>query len=72
MASIGSSRRYSPSKQTEEGTSHLLSSQQEQKGVFRTNCMDCLDRTNVVQSVLARNILLSQLYKVVVASCSST
>jgi hypothetical protein len=24
-----------------------------QKGVFRTNCMDCLDRTNVVQSLLA-------------------
>ena len=24
-----------------------------QKGIFRTNCMDCLDRTNVVQSLLA-------------------
>ncbi len=24
-----------------------------QRGVFRTNCMDCLDRTNVVQSLLA-------------------
>ena len=24
-----------------------------QKGVFRTNCMDCLDRTNVVQAYLA-------------------
>ncbi len=24
-----------------------------QKGLFRTNCMDCLDRTNVVQSLLA-------------------
>ena len=32
-----------------------------QVGVFRTNCMDCLDRTNVVQSVLARNVLLRQL-----------
>lgn len=32
-----------------------------QTGVFRTNCMDCLDRTNVVQSVLARNVLLQQL-----------
>ena len=32
-----------------------------QKGVFRTNCMDCLDRTNVVQSVLARRILHKQL-----------
>ncbi|KOB72019.1 putative sac1 suppressor of actin mutations 1-like protein, partial [Operophtera brumata] len=26
----------------------------EQSGVFRTNCVDCLDRTNVVQSLLAR------------------
>ena len=25
-----------------------------QAGVFRTNCIDCLDRTNVVQSVFAR------------------
>ncbi|KAK9511175.1 hypothetical protein O3M35_005787 [Rhynocoris fuscipes] len=25
----------------------------EQEGVFRTNCIDCLDRTNVVQSMLA-------------------
>lgn len=24
-----------------------------QEGVFRTNCIDCLDRTNVVQSMLA-------------------
>lgn len=35
-----------------------------QVGVFRTNCMDCLDRTNVVQSVLARNVLLRQLSSV--------
>lgn len=35
---------------------------EEQRGVFRTNCMDCLDRTNVVQSVLARNILHRQLH----------
>lgn len=35
-----------------------------QSGVFRTNCMDCLDRTNVVQSVLARNVLLRQLNSV--------
>lgn len=28
-----------------------------QKGVFRTNCVDCLDRTNVVQSLLGRRIL---------------
>ncbi|KAI9503285.1 SacI homology domain-containing protein [Coemansia spiralis] len=32
-----------------------------QLGVIRTNCMDCLDRTNVVQSELARAILTRQL-----------
>lgn len=36
---------------------------QEQKGVMRTNCMDCLDRTNVVQSVFSRKILHQQLFK---------
>lgn len=28
-----------------------------QTGTFRTNCVDCLDRTNVVQSLLARHML---------------
>lgn len=32
-----------------------------QVGVIRTNCIDCLDRTNVVQSVIARRILGDQL-----------
>ncbi|ELT87336.1 hypothetical protein CAPTEDRAFT_220075 [Capitella teleta] len=32
-----------------------------QDGVFRTNCIDCLDRTNVVQSLLARRSLQAQL-----------
>ncbi|KAJ3043751.1 Phosphatidylinositide phosphatase SAC1 [Rhizophlyctis rosea] len=32
-----------------------------QSSVVRTNCMDCLDRTNVVQSVLARRSLNLQL-----------
>ncbi|KAF8535011.1 SacI homology domain-containing protein [Trichophaea hybrida] len=34
---------------------------QRQHGVLRTNCMDCLDRTNVVQSGSARRALESQL-----------
>ncbi|KAI5802895.1 SacI homology domain-containing protein [Pyronema domesticum] len=34
---------------------------QHQAGVLRTNCMDCLDRTNVVQSGSARRALESQL-----------
>ncbi|KAM8882787.1 phosphatidylinositol-3-phosphatase SAC1-A [Synchiropus picturatus] len=33
----------------------------QQRGVFRSNCMDCLDRTNVIQSMLARCSLQSQL-----------
>ncbi|KIY65285.1 hypothetical protein CYLTODRAFT_357070 [Cylindrobasidium torrendii FP15055 ss-10] len=32
-----------------------------QKGVFRVNCIDCLDRTNVVQSAFARHVLTKQL-----------
>ena len=34
-----------------------------QKGIFRTNCMDCLDRTNVVQSVFARQLLVKWMSK---------
>ncbi|EIN10872.1 inositol polyphosphate phosphatase [Punctularia strigosozonata HHB-11173 SS5] len=26
----------------------------EQKGIFRTNCLDCLDRTNFIQDILSR------------------
>lgn len=34
---------------------------QHQSGVFRVNCIDCCDRTNVVQTYIARTILLQQL-----------
>ena len=34
-----------------------------QNGVIRTNCVDNLDRTNVFQSVIARNVLLQQLHQ---------
>ncbi|XP_034249540.1 phosphatidylinositide phosphatase SAC2 isoform X2 [Thrips palmi] len=34
-----------------------------QKGVFRVNCIDCLDRTNVVQTALAKAAMEIQLYK---------
>jgi phosphatidylinositol 4-phosphatase len=27
-----------------------------QKGVFRTNCIDCLDRTNIVQTLISRHL----------------
>ncbi|KAI5951051.1 SAC1 [Candida jiufengensis] len=34
-----------------------------QKAIVRTNCMDCLDRTNVVQSMIGRWFLQNQLLK---------
>ena len=34
-----------------------------QRGVLRVNCVDCLDRTNVVQTAIARVILETQLTK---------
>jgi hypothetical protein len=36
----------------------------EQTGTFRVNCIDCLDRTNVVESALARHTLTNQLTQV--------
>ena len=33
----------------------------QQEGVFRSNCMDCLDRTNVVQGLFAKVTLEEQL-----------
>lgn len=35
-----------------------------QKGVLRTNCIDCLDRTNVVQTVFGRFILHKMLHRI--------
>lgn len=45
-------------------------SKNSQKGIIRSNCMDCLDRTNVVQSVFARNILHDILGKLGIGSKS--
>ncbi|KAI0321997.1 SacI homology domain-containing protein [Amylostereum chailletii] len=36
------------------GTEDIIT---QQKGVFRTNCLDCLDRTNFVQDILSRTTL---------------
>ncbi|XP_076303932.1 phosphatidylinositol-3-phosphatase SAC1-like isoform X2 [Tachypleus tridentatus] len=41
-----------------DGTAVLV-----QDGVFRTNCIDCLDRTNVVQNMVGRRSLQQQLQK---------
>ncbi|KAM3140580.1 hypothetical protein pb186bvf_007392 [Paramecium bursaria] len=35
----------------------IVNIQSQQKEIIRTNCVDCLDRTNVVQSVIARYVL---------------
>ncbi|KAF2218260.1 SacI homology domain-containing protein [Elsinoe ampelina] len=43
---------------TESLSSRLLKTQ---AGVVRTNCMDCLDRTNVVQSAIGGQVLTNQL-----------
>ena len=32
----------------------------DQRSVFRVNCMDCLDRTNVVQAAIARQVMETQ------------
>ena len=48
-----------PSQGAFAAMAHEMS--QTQSGVIRTNCIDCLDRTNVVQSMLARLTLLEQL-----------
>ncbi|CED82657.1 Phosphoinositide phosphatase SAC1 [Phaffia rhodozyma] len=42
-----------------------------QKGTFRTNCIDCLDRTNVVQSAFARSVLTTQLASVGLTNLSA-
>lgn len=47
----------------EKINSHTCQIYNKQIGVVRTNCMDCLDRTNVVQSVLSRVIAHKQLWK---------
>ncbi|KAF4615242.1 hypothetical protein D9613_002633 [Agrocybe pediades] len=44
----------------------------QQKGVFRVNCIDCLDRTNVVQSAFARYVLNKQLGAVALLNPSTT
>ncbi|KAI5839330.1 SacI homology domain-containing protein [Morchella snyderi] len=43
------------------GSGQMASVKSWQTGVVRTNCMDCLDRTNVVQSIIARTLLAQQM-----------
>ncbi|KAJ1480419.1 hypothetical protein T484DRAFT_2805300 [Baffinella frigidus] len=44
-----------------EDCSFFIAGKQKQVGTFRVNCIDCLDRTNVAQSVLAFRAALWQL-----------
>uniref|UniRef100_A0A803MK73 SAC domain-containing protein n=1 Tax=Chenopodium quinoa TaxID=63459 RepID=A0A803MK73_CHEQI len=48
---------------------HVL---EEQRGVIRSNCIDCLDRTNVTQSYLARKSLDLQLQRVGIFTLEDT
>ncbi|KAH9710647.1 phosphoinositide phosphatase SAC6 [Citrus sinensis] len=44
----------------------------EQCGVVRTNCIDCLDRTNVTQSMIGRNMLEVQLRRIGIFGAEET
>eukprot|EP01147_Barroeca_monosierra_P009749 gene9749-1952_t len=39
---------------------HFNGALRHQMGIIRTNCIDCLDRTNVVQSMIAKQVLIDQ------------
>ncbi|KAJ6792754.1 phosphoinositide phosphatase SAC6-like [Iris pallida] len=45
---------------------------EEQTGVVRTNCIDCLDRTNVTQSMIGRKMLERQLNKIGIFNANDT
>ncbi|KAG0049080.1 hypothetical protein BGZ83_006057 [Gryganskiella cystojenkinii] len=55
------SQGYFKAEITKEGQENVV---QKQTSVVRTNCMDCLDRTNVVQSVVSRWVLNRQLREI--------
>ncbi|KAF8775083.1 hypothetical protein HU200_005135 [Digitaria exilis] len=45
---------------------------EQQTGTVRTNCVDCLDRTNVTQSMVGRKLLESQLQRIGVFGANDT
>uniref|UniRef100_A0A0E0CLW1 SAC domain-containing protein n=1 Tax=Oryza meridionalis TaxID=40149 RepID=A0A0E0CLW1_9ORYZ len=45
---------------------------EEQTGTIRTNCVDCLDRTNVTQSMIGRKIQENQLQRIGVLGVNDT
>ncbi|KAI4353373.1 hypothetical protein L6164_002331 [Bauhinia variegata] len=50
-----------------DGKGNIL---EEQRGVIRANCIDCLDRTNVTQSYLAQKSLNQQLQRIEIFTSS--
>uniref|UniRef100_A0A0A9D590 SAC domain-containing protein n=1 Tax=Arundo donax TaxID=35708 RepID=A0A0A9D590_ARUDO len=45
---------------------------EQQTGSVRTNCVDCLDRTNVTQNMIGRKILESQLQRIGILDANET
>ncbi|KAM3178932.1 hypothetical protein ACTXT7_001608 [Hymenolepis weldensis] len=61
LAAMGHLRLLAPTNRESLQDASVLS---QQSGVFRTNCIDCLDRTNVLQSMLACRALVAALREV--------
>lgn len=59
------SQGYFKAAMTKDGQTRVS---HKQISVVRTNCMDCLDRTNVVQSVISRWVLTRQLQELGILS----
>ncbi|KAL5107073.1 Phosphatidylinositol-3-phosphatase SAC1 [Taenia crassiceps] len=59
LAAVGQLRLSAPSGRESLQDATVLT---RQNGVFRINCIDCLDRTNVLQSVLAQRALVAALH----------
>ncbi|SPO22233.1 related to SAC1 - Phosphatidylinositol phosphate phosphatase [Ustilago trichophora] len=55
--------KYYHHRTVDEGNTDRVELLSRQTGVFRVSCLDCLDRTNVVQSAFARHVLTGQLAK---------
>jgi hypothetical protein len=51
---------YQKLEPTIKQMSYFASNGKTQSGVLRVNCMDCLDRTNVVESVFAKHVSLER------------
>jgi len=61
LTSHGYFMAHAPDGESKNAKPSGWSVQHLQNAVVRTNCMDCLDRTNVVQSIFGRYMLFQQL-----------